>query len=149
MKLEIRIKVECKELRTYEDALRIAREKERKQKKLAHMHYEMPMVQWRPEILSHKEVEAQKLEAKSEESMKEQIHEMDELMQGLSLNLMNGKGRGRPQNGYGRGNMPSTSVSGSWQAGRGPGSYAPYIRCFNCTDAAFPWDTLCTSTLNP
>ena len=109
LRSDIRVKVECKELPTYEDALRVAKEKERKMKKLIQMGIEMSKIPAVPEIIPHVVIDPSRTKPKKEEMLNEEIHEMSELMKNLSLNLMVGRGRGRAPNGKGPSGMPLTS----------------------------------------
>ena len=65
------------------------------------------MIQQMQEIVLSNKVEIQKRVVKSKEGVKEQIHEIFELMKNLSLNLLKEKGQGRFENGYGKGGVPS------------------------------------------
>ena len=73
LKPDIRVRVECKELTTFEEALRATCEKERKQGKMTLMRYEAPSSPNLPDTAHHVTmVEPPKSESKKEESLKEE-----------------------------------------------------------------------------
>ena len=72
-------------------------------------------------------VESPKMEARKEETMKQEIHDMLEMMKSLSLNLLNGRGRPRAVNGLGARGVPNLGPSFSGGAGCGRRLFAPNV----------------------
>ena len=134
MRFDLRIKVECKELLTFEDAVRVAKEKERKQRRLAQLSDESSRAPNVSEGMAPAVLEKPRMEVRKEGTMQQEIHDMSEMMKNLSLNLLNGRGRTRIVNDAGAGRVSGSEPLFPGLAGRGRRPFPSNVQCFNCGD---------------